>query len=58
MTEDAEPRQRKYRRLWLALVAVLVLLAVLIVPPLVSINRYKSQITRLIAASLGRPVRL
>ena len=58
MTEDAEPRQRKYRRLWLALVAVLVLLAVLIVPPLVSINRYKSQITRLIAASLGRPVRI
>ena len=38
MTEDAEGRQRKHRRLWLALAAVLVLLAVLIVPPLVSIN--------------------
>jgi len=58
MTEDAEPRHRNHRRLWLALVAVLVLLAVLIVPPLVSINRYKSQITSLMAASLGRPVRL
>ncbi len=58
MTEDAEPRQRTHRRLWLALVAVLVLLAVLIVPPLVSINRYKSKITSLMAASLGRPVRL
>src|SRR5271157_12046 len=58
MTEDAEPRRRKHRRLWLALAAVLALLAVLIVPPLVSINRYKSQITSLMAASLGRPVRL
>ncbi len=58
MTEDAQPRQRKHRRLWLALVAVLALLAVLIVPPLVSINHYKSQITSLMAASLGRPVRL
>jgi AsmA family len=58
MTEDAEPRQRKHWRLWLVLAAVLVLLAVLIVPPLVSINRYKTQITSLMAASLGRPVRL
>jgi hypothetical protein len=58
MTEDAEPRQRKRRRLWLALAAGSAILAVLIVPPLVSINRYKSQITHLIAASLGRPVRL
>ena len=58
MTEDAEPRQRTHKRLWLALAAILVLLAILIVPPLVSINRYKSQITSLMAASLGRPVRL
>ncbi len=58
MTEDAERRQRKHRRLWLVLAAGLALFAVLIVPPLVSINRYKSQITRLMAASLGRPVRL
>ena len=35
-----------------------VVLAVLIVPPLVSIGRYKSQVTQLISASLGRPVRL
>ena len=58
MMEDAEPRHRKHRRLWLALAVVLVLLAVLIVPPLVSINQYKNQITSLMAASLGRPVRL
>lgn len=36
----------------------MVLLAALIVPPLVSISRYKGQITHLISASLGRPVRL
>lgn len=58
MTEDDPGRQPKRRRLRLVLAAGFVLLAVLIVPPLVSINRYKSQITHLLAASLGRPVRL
>jgi hypothetical protein len=58
MTQDDQPRQSKHRRLWLALATVAALLAVLIVPPLVSINRYKSQITHLMSASLGRPVRL
>jgi hypothetical protein len=58
MTEDAQPRQRKHQRLWLALAALAVLLAVLIVPPLVSVSRYKSRITQLISASLGRPARL
>ena len=46
------------RRLWLVAAALLVLLAVLILPPLVSISRYKSQIAHLISASLGRPVHL
>jgi uncharacterized protein involved in outer membrane biogenesis len=50
--------KRKHRRLWLVLAAFAVVLAVVILPPLVSISRYKSQITHLIAASLGRPVRL
>jgi hypothetical protein len=58
MTEETQPRQRNHRRLWLVLAAVLALLAILIVPPLVSINRYKGQITSLMTASLGRPVRL
>jgi hypothetical protein len=58
MTEDEQPRQRKRKRLWLALAALAVILAILIVPPLVSISRYKSRITHLISASLGRPVRL
>lgn len=58
MTEETEGRHPKRKRLWLALAALAALLAVLIVPPLVSIARYKSGITRLISASLRRPVRL
>jgi hypothetical protein len=38
--------------------AVVALLAVLLVPPLISVSRYKSQIASLMAKSLGRPVRL
>jgi uncharacterized protein involved in outer membrane biogenesis len=34
------------------------ILAVLLVPPLVSMSRYKSRITKLMSVSLGRPVRL
>jgi hypothetical protein len=51
MTEDEKPRQTNRPRLWLVL-------AVLIVPPFLSVSRYKASITRLISASLGRPVRL
>jgi hypothetical protein len=58
MSEDAQPRQQKHKRLWLALAALTVLLAILIVPPFLSVSRYKSRITQLISASLGRPVRL
>ncbi len=38
--------------------ALTVLMAVVVIPPLVSVNRYKGRITRLMSASLGRPVRL
>lgn len=59
MTEDVQGRQQKRkRRLWWALAVLVAILAVLIVPPLVSLNHYKGQITHLMAASLGRPVRL
>jgi hypothetical protein len=40
------------------LALVVVLLVLLLVPPLVSIGRYKSRITQLVSTSLGRPVRL
>jgi hypothetical protein len=58
MTEDEKPRQTKHKRLWQALTALAVLLAILIVPPFVSVSRYKARVTQLISASLGRPVRL
>ena len=58
MTEETESRQRKRKRLWLALAALAVILAILFVPPFLSVSRYKSSITQLISASLGRPVRL
>ncbi len=59
MTEDEQERRRtKPRWLWFSLAAVIALLAILIVPPLVSVSRYKGQITSLVSRSLGRPVRL
>lgn len=44
--------------LWLILAAVLLLLAGLLVPPFISISRYKNGITALMSRSLGRPVHL
>jgi hypothetical protein len=58
MTEDLRARQRRRRRIWLALSALLGILIGVIVPPLVSMRSYKSSITRLMSESLGRPVRL
>ena len=51
-------RQRKRRRLGLALSALLGILIGVIVPPLVSMARYKNSITQLMSESLGRPVQL
>jgi hypothetical protein len=58
MTEDAQVRHKRRRLVWLGLGAAAVLLAILVAAPLVSLNRYKSRITHLMSASLGRPVRL
>jgi len=58
MTEDSQGRKSKRKRLWLALALLVAFLAILVVPPMVSISRYKNGITRLMSASLGRPVRL
>ena len=59
MTGEAQGGHRGRRRFRL-IVAVLtvIVVAVVLVPPLVSISRYKSQITQLISQSLGGPVRL
>lgn len=58
MIDDSKPRQRRRKRLWLALTALVAIVAVIFVPPFLSVSRYKSRITHLISASLGRPVRL
>ena len=58
MIDDIKPRQKNRKRLWLALAALAAILAVIFVPPYISVSRYKSRITQLISASLGRPVRL
>src|SRR5580698_4327609 len=58
MMEDARGYRRKRRRLWFALALLVVLLAIVVMPPMVSISRYKSRITQLISESLGRPVRM
>ena len=58
MTEDKHGWQKMIKRLVLVLAAVLIIAAVLVVPPLVSVSRYKSRITQLMSASLGRPVHL
>jgi uncharacterized protein involved in outer membrane biogenesis len=55
--EEARPRHMR-KKLWLLLVALAVVLAIVAVPPLVNIGKYKSQITSLISITLGRPVRL
>jgi hypothetical protein len=58
MTNGAPSKKKSHRRLWMALAAVAFFLLVLVVPPLISVSHYKGQIVRLMAQSLGRPVRL
>ncbi|HTW81629.1 MAG TPA: AsmA family protein [Terracidiphilus sp.] len=59
MDDNQHGRRLWRKRLWPVLVlAAFLFLLLLVVPPLVSITGYKSQITRLISESLGRPVRL
>jgi hypothetical protein len=58
MIDKSKPRQRNRKRLWLALAALAAVLVFLIVPPYLSVSRYRAGITRLLSASLGRPVRL
>ncbi|MFZ0338639.1 MAG: AsmA family protein, partial [Terracidiphilus sp.] len=56
---NGDARLKKSRgRLWVVLAVVVLLMLALVVPPLISVSHYKSQITHLMAQSLGRPVRL
>jgi hypothetical protein len=58
MTNGAgsKERMRRWLRITLAVIAVLIL--VVVVPPMIGISRYKAQIAGLLSQSLGRPVRL
>jgi len=58
MTEDAPGRRGHRRRIVLVLAVLLLLLAIVFVPPFISVGRYKRRVARLISASLGRPVHL
>src|SRR3954469_18698801 len=58
MIETLNGRRDGRARVWLALSVMLVILALVFVPPFISVQRYKSRITQIIAASVGRPVRL
>jgi hypothetical protein len=58
MTEDAGEGKRKRGGWVLGLGLFVLFLAIAVVPPLVSINRYKTRITQLMSQSVGRPVRL
>lgn len=58
MTEDFQQRPRRQGKLWLAASVVALLLALVVVPPLIGISRYKIRIAQLVSATLGRPVRL
>ena len=57
MTEDIKKR-RKRRLIWIVLAGITLVLAAILVPPMISINRYKAQIAELVSQSLGRPVHL
>lgn len=56
-TEDHH-HKRKRARLWLVLAFVAIIIALIVVPPLISINRYQKRITELVSQAMHRPVRL
>jgi hypothetical protein len=58
MTQEGQGRQKRRSKLWIAALALTILVAIIVIPPLVSINRYKGQIARAMSSSLGRPVHL
>lgn len=58
MTEEAQDRQPRRSKLWIAALVLTILVAIIVIPPLISINRYKASIARALSASLGRPVHL
>jgi hypothetical protein len=58
MTEGAGGEERLWKSLRIILAAAAILVLAFVVPPLISVSHFKTQITQLISQSLGRPVRL
>jgi len=58
MTSGAASKKKQRGRMRIALAAIAIFVLVLVVPPFISVSRYKGRITQIIAQSLGRPVRL
>ena len=58
MPEHLQAPRKRRTKLWLALAVVVSLLALVFVPPYISLNNYKARVTQSVAAALGRPVRL
>lgn len=58
MTEESQGPQKRRSKLWMIPAALAVIVAVIVIPPLVSIGRYQTRITHAMSASVGRPVRL
>ena len=58
MKEEAQGRRRRRSKLWIVALALTILVSIIVIPPLVSINRYKSRIARAMSNSLGRPVHM
>lgn len=56
MVEGQLRRSRK--KLWFLLIVLVLIALTVFVPPLISIRRYKSDITRVLSDALGRPVHL
>ncbi|MDR3792057.1 MAG: AsmA family protein [Terracidiphilus sp.] len=53
-----ERKKLRRKRVWTAVAVVAALIALLVIPPLVSLNHYQSRIAGLMASTLGRPVHL
>jgi AsmA family/AsmA-like C-terminal region len=54
----AKPWLQRHIRLTIGLALLVLILLLIIVPPYISISRYKNHITQLVSTSLGRPARL
>ena len=58
MTEEVQVRKRGRSKLWIVALLLTILVSIIVIPPLVSVNRYKSRIAQAMSNSLGRPARI